>query len=155
MHATDLHRHARTRADELPGSGLEHPFGPEWDVYKVRGKVFMLLAELGGQPIVNLKADPQDALALCETFPEITPGYHMNKKHWVTIRPGSAVDETLLVDLVTDSYLRVVEKLPRAQRPVDPALFGRDCMARLRIDAAWNISSCPKACGCGSAPTTT
>ena len=54
MDDTDLHRRARERADELPGSGLEHPFGPEWDVYKVRGKVFMLLAMLGGEPIVNL-----------------------------------------------------------------------------------------------------
>ena len=29
-------------------------------------------------------------------------------------------------DLVTDSYLLVVENLPRAKRPVDPATFGRD-----------------------------
>jgi predicted DNA-binding protein (MmcQ/YjbR family) len=28
-------------------------------------------------------------------------------------------------DLVTESYLLVVENLPRAERPVDPATFGR------------------------------
>jgi predicted DNA-binding protein (MmcQ/YjbR family) len=32
----------------------------------------------------------------------------------------------LIDNLVTDSYLLVVENLPRATRPVDPASFGRD-----------------------------
>lgn len=121
----DIHRHARERADELPGSALDHPFGPEWDVYKVRGKVFMLLAELAGVPIVNLKADPYDAQLLRENYAGITAGYHMNKKHWITVHAGSEADLQLLRDLVTDSYLLVVEKLPRAHRPVDPATFGR------------------------------
>ena len=35
---------AAARADELPGSERENPFGPEWDVYKVRGRVFLLAA---------------------------------------------------------------------------------------------------------------
>lgn len=126
MQGEALHECARARADELPGAGLEHPFGPEWDVYKVRGRVFMLLTVLRGEPVVNLKVDPEDAKALREAYPDITPGYHMNKRHWITVRPGGAVDEALIHDLVTDSYLLVVEKLPRAVRPVDPALFARD-----------------------------
>lgn len=126
MQGEALHECARARADELPGAGLEHPFGPEWDVYKVRGRVFMLLTVLRGEPVVNLKVDPEDAKALREAYPEITPGYHMNKRHWITVRPGGAVDEALIHDLVTDSYLLVVEKLPRAVRPVDPVLFARD-----------------------------
>lgn len=126
MHGEELQEHARARADELPGAGLEHPFGPEWDVYKVRGRVFMLLTVLAGEPIVNLKADPEDAKALRGAYPDITPGYHMNKKHWITVRPGGQVDEALVRDLVTDSYLLVVEKLARAIRPVDPAIFAGD-----------------------------
>ena len=39
--------------------------------------------------------------------------------------PG-ADPKQLVDDLVTDSYLLVVENLPRAKRPVDPATFGRD-----------------------------
>ena len=126
MQGEALHECARARADELPGAGLEHPFGPEWDVFKVRGRVFMLLTVLRGEPIVNLKAAPEDSRALREAFPDITPGYHMNKRHWITVRPGGAVDERLVEDLVTDSYLLVVEKLPRATRPVDPAIFAQD-----------------------------
>lgn len=36
MQADPLLQVARDRADELPGAGLEYPFGPEWDVFKVR-----------------------------------------------------------------------------------------------------------------------
>ncbi|HEV8557615.1 MAG TPA: MmcQ/YjbR family DNA-binding protein, partial [Actinophytocola sp.] len=39
-------------AEELPGAQLEHPFGPDWEVFKVRGKVFMLMTEVPGRPVV-------------------------------------------------------------------------------------------------------
>ncbi|MDN5631735.1 MmcQ/YjbR family DNA-binding protein [Glutamicibacter protophormiae] len=115
---------ARERADVLPGTGLEHPFGPEWDVFKVCGKVFMLLTELGEEPLVTLKARPEDARALREQYAAITPGYHMNKKHWITLRPSAELDRELVEELVTESYLLVLEGLPRYRRPVDPATFG-------------------------------
>ena len=40
---------------------MTHPFGPDWDVYKVRNKVFMLFTHVTGEPIVILKADPADS----------------------------------------------------------------------------------------------
>ncbi|WP_243224628.1 MmcQ/YjbR family DNA-binding protein [Microbacterium sp. CIAB417] len=119
-----LLRIATARADELPGAGLEHPFGPEWDVFKVRGKVFMLQTHYAGRAMVTLKSHPEDAAALCETFADITPGYHMNKKHWISVSPGPSLEPGLVTELVTESYRLVVEKLPRAQRPVDPHVFG-------------------------------
>lgn len=48
----------------------------------------------------------------------------MNKKHWITVRPGETVDRALLRELVTDSYRLVVGGLPCAARPVDPESFG-------------------------------
>ena len=78
---------AAARADELPGSVRENPFGPEWDVYKVRGRVF-LLAPLDGTGRVTLKSHPEDAIALRESFADIVPGYHLNKKHWITLVAG-------------------------------------------------------------------
>lgn len=120
-----LQEQARERASELPGAGLEHPFGPEWDVFKVRDKVFMLLTEITGEPIVIVKAAPEDGKALREQHEDITPGYHMNKQHWITLHPGGELRKQLVDDLVTESYLLVVEGLPHAKRPVDPATFGR------------------------------
>jgi predicted DNA-binding protein (MmcQ/YjbR family) len=117
---------ATARTGELPGAGLEHPFGPEWDVYKVRGKVFMLQTEHSGRAMVTLKSRPEEAVALCETFADVNPGYHMNKKHWISLTPGDSLEPGLVEELVTESYRLVVEKLPRRQRPVDPDTFGVD-----------------------------
>lgn len=124
MDGDTLQQHARNRVEELPGAELGHPFGPDWEVFKVRGKVFMLMTETTGEPIVIVKADPSDVRALREQYDDITPGYHMNKKHWITLRAGGNLQKQFVDDLVTESYLLVVENLPRAKRPVDPEIFG-------------------------------
>ncbi|NUP42853.1 MAG: MmcQ/YjbR family DNA-binding protein [Streptomyces sp.] len=124
MNGPTLHKTAADCAEELPGAQLEHPFGPDWEVYKVRGKVFMLMTEVPGRPVVILKADPDEADALREQYSHITPGYHMNKKHWITLEGGEDVDKELVRELVTDSYRLVVAHLPKAARPVDPLTYG-------------------------------
>jgi predicted DNA-binding protein (MmcQ/YjbR family) len=124
VNGAKLQKTATDCAAELPGSGLEHPFGPDWDVFKVCGKVFMLMTEVPGRPIVILKSDPVEAKALCEENPAITPGYHMNKKHWITLEGGDAIDKKLVKELVTESYLLVVGRLPKSQQPVDPHTYG-------------------------------
>jgi len=124
MHGKKLQERAAERTQELPGAELTHPFGEDWDVYKVRDKVFMLHTDVSGEPVVILKASPADGLSLREAFEDITPGYHMNKKHWITVHPHGGLDASFLDDLVTESYRLVVENLPGSQRPVDPATFG-------------------------------
>ncbi|WP_109031250.1 MmcQ/YjbR family DNA-binding protein [Streptomyces rubrogriseus] len=115
-----LYKSAADSAHELPGAELGHPFGDDWEVLKVRGKVFMLMTEVPGRPVVILKSDPGEALALQEHHVHITPGYHMNKKHWITLEDGDGVDESLVRELVTESYRLVVAHLPKAAQPVDP-----------------------------------
>ena len=124
MNDDTLQQCARLRVQKLPGAELEFPFGPDWEVFKVRGKVFMLMTEITGEPIVIVKADPEDSKTLREQHKDITPGYHMNKQHWITLHPGGELQVDLVDDLVTESYLLVVENLPRAKRPVDPEIFG-------------------------------
>lgn len=124
MNGSTLQKTAADCAAELPGAQLEHPFGPDWDVFKVRGKVFMLMTEVPGRPVVILKADPGEALALRERNSHITPGYHMNKKHWITLEGGVGIGEKLVEELVTDSYLLVVSHLSKAEQPVDPHTYG-------------------------------
>jgi predicted DNA-binding protein (MmcQ/YjbR family) len=117
--------------DELPGR-LGHPeldlhSDPRSDptMFKVRGKVFMLMTEVPGRPVVILKADPAEAQALREQYETITPGYHMNKKHWITVAGGDEIGERLVGELVTESYRLVVGGLPTSQQPVDPHPYGR------------------------------
>ncbi|MEW2395818.1 MmcQ/YjbR family DNA-binding protein [Streptomyces sp. NPDC046862] len=124
MNGLALHKTAADCAEGLPGAQLGHPFGPDWEVFKVRGKVFMLMTEVPGRPVVILKADPGEALALRDQYSHITPGYHMNKKHWITLEGGEGVDKKLVEELVTDSYRLVVARLPRAEQPVDPHTYG-------------------------------
>ncbi|MGO1978989.1 MmcQ/YjbR family DNA-binding protein [Brachybacterium tyrofermentans] len=124
MDGEALQEIAHRRAEELPAAEATRPFGPEYDVFKVVGKMFLLFTEVRGEQIVVLKADPRDSEALRQAHRDITPGYHMNKRHWITLEPGGGLDAELVRELVTESYLLVVEKLPRAKRPVDPGTFG-------------------------------
>ncbi|KIP53391.1 MmcQ/YjbR family DNA-binding protein [Leucobacter komagatae] len=125
MSTRTLREWAAERAEELPGAGAEQPFGPDHTVYKVRGKMFLLFSNAPGGPYVTLKARPADANTLREAFDDVSPGYHMNKRHWISLTTGGTLEEALVRDLVTESYLLVVETLPRAQRPVDPSTFGQ------------------------------
>lgn len=115
--------HAQSAALELPGAQLTHPFGPAWDVWKIQGKVFALLTEEAGKPMAIVKSDPLIGESLRLEFPLITPGYHMNKKHWITLVDG--LPPEVIRELVTESYRLVVAKLPRRLRPIDPETFGR------------------------------
>lgn len=126
MDCRELCSSAREQAEQLPATDLTFPFGPEVEVYKVRGKIFALIVA-DPQPddhIVTLKADPADGLLLRENYPEIRPGYHMNKRHWITLAAGE-LPASLVQDLVVESYLAVVAKLPLKRRPVDPERFLR------------------------------
>lgn len=125
MNGSELQEVAAFRTNELPGTELTHPFGEAWDVWKVRGKVFMLHTDLSGDPIITLKSSPPDARALRESHPSITAGYHMNKRHWITLRAGQEIDRQFVEDLVTESYLLVIEGLPKRLHPVNPETFGR------------------------------
>jgi predicted DNA-binding protein (MmcQ/YjbR family) len=94
------------------------PFGEETSVFKTsgNGKVFALSA-LDGNPLeVSLKLDPEDSVALRAEFPQITPGYHLNKKHWITIDLSGGVPDDLVEDLLRGSHDLVRPKRPRATR---------------------------------------
>jgi predicted DNA-binding protein (MmcQ/YjbR family) len=125
MDGQELQKIAGDNAVKLPGIDLTHRSGPYWDLYKVRGKVFMLMTDLPGHPVVILKADPDEATSLREQYADITPGYHMNKRHWITVEGGGAIDEKLVKELVIDSYRLVVGALPKSKQPVDPLTYDR------------------------------
>ena len=125
VNGDDLLERTAARALELPASTLEHPFGPEIDVFKVRGRMFMFHAEVADELLVVVKSLPSDSRALREAHADITPGWHMNKRHWITLHPGGTLTPEMVDELVTESYLLVVSGLPRRLRPVEPEAFGR------------------------------
>lgn len=131
IRADQIHGMARECALELPGTEV-YPFTEGWEAGRVAGKWFVLFTELEGTPIINVKADPADVRLLTSTYEGMTPGYHMNKKHWVTLWPERDVSPSLLRALLEDSYLTVVASLPRARRPVDPRQFAQTLGRTLR-----------------------
>jgi len=85
-------------------------------VFKVGGRVFAICA-LGGQPgSVSLKCDPTLAEALRQRYPSVTPGYHLNKRHWNTVQLDGSVPGDELTELVDHSWELVVARLPRRDR---------------------------------------
>lgn len=99
----------------FPGAAASYPFGPDALVYKVRGKMFALV-EQGEPSSVTLKCVPEDGELLVSQFAAVKPGYHMNKRHWLTIALDGDVSEAMLVGLMGDSYRLVVRGLPKAVR---------------------------------------
>jgi predicted DNA-binding protein (MmcQ/YjbR family) len=101
---------------QQPGASEDFPFGPEHSVFKVAGKMFAL-STLDRAPLeVSVKCDPDLAVALRDSHPEIRPGYHLNKRHWNTIALDGALPDQLVRDLIEDSYDLVVSGLPKRAR---------------------------------------
>ena len=91
----------------------DYPFYPDVLVPKVRGKMFATLSENDGIAEMNLKCDPDEALALRDIFSAVNPGYHMNKKHWNTVVLDGSIPDNEIRRMIDNSYLLVVGNLPK------------------------------------------
>ena len=100
----------------LSGTAETFPFNAETSVFKVGGKIFAITA-LDAAPLsVSLKCEPDLAVRLRDTHPEITPGWHLNKRHWNTVFLDGSLPDGLVDEMIEDSYDLIVAKLPRAQQ---------------------------------------
>ncbi len=79
------------------------PFGDDTLVFKKNGKIFAL-ANLDGDLSLNLKCDPSFAIELRERYSSVTPGYHMNKKHWNTVIIDGSVPDNEIFSWIDHSY---------------------------------------------------
>jgi predicted DNA-binding protein (MmcQ/YjbR family) len=95
------------------GAEETYPFSPGVSVFKVRGKIFAI-ARLDAEPVdISLKCEPELAQQLRVDWEAITPGYHLDKRHWNTVVMDGSVPEQLVRDMVEDSYDLVVSALPK------------------------------------------
>ncbi len=91
------------------------PFDEETPVYKVGGKMFLLM-NLQPPFSINIKCDPEKAIELRERHDDITPGWHMSKVHWNTVMVEGSLPPSLIKDMIDDSYNLVVQGLPKKIR---------------------------------------
>ena len=99
----------------LPATEETTPFDETTLVYKVAGKMF-LLTDMTDSRWINVKCDPDRAVELRETYEEVSPGCHMNKRHWNTVRTDGDLPAGLIREWIRDSYLLVIGGMPRQPR---------------------------------------
>ncbi len=97
------------------GATESFPFDETTLVFKVAGKMF-LLTDLEGNFSINIKNTPEKVIALREMYPCIHPGYHMNKKYWITVNIEGSINDTLLYRWIDESYGIIVDSLPKKQK---------------------------------------
>lgn len=88
----------------------EFPFDEDTLVFKVGSKMFCLV-NLILPTSINIKCDHEKIPDLIEEYDEILPGYHMNKKYWITIKLEGKLTNKFIFDLIDKSYKLVYEKL--------------------------------------------
>ncbi len=95
------------------GASIDFPFDDVTMVIKVGDKMFILIA-IENDPIrINLKCDPFNAEGLRERYNAVTPGYHMNKKHWNTVSMDNTIPDDIIKEMIDDSYDLVFSKLSK------------------------------------------
>ena len=101
------------------------PFGEDALVFKVNGKMFLLLM-IDERPLsVNLKCDPELAIELRERYESVRPGYHMNKKHWNTVVLDGSLRTDEVCAMIDHSHELVARSLPSGKRDRSPGRAGR------------------------------
>lgn len=99
----------------FPNTWLDYPFGEGTSVYKFghketgEGKLFALIADNSKPLQVSLKTDPKLSELLREKYESVLPGYHLNKKHWITILCTGQLSDDEIKDLARLSYNLVAE----------------------------------------------
>jgi len=93
----------------------EFPFDESTLVFKVMGKMFALTG-IEDFSSINLKVDPEIGAELREQYPSVKPGYHMNKKHWITVLIDGSIPDKLILQWTDNSYQLVVSALTKSQK---------------------------------------
>ncbi len=94
------------------------PFGETTLVLKVVGKMFAIVSLDREILSASLKCDPERAEELREQHSEITPGFHLNKKHWNTVDCEGSLGNKFLFELIDHSYDMVVKGLTKKEREI-------------------------------------
>ena len=106
----------------LSKPGAEKDFKAEWgwQRYTVRGKMFAAVCApgpehkvYGGHELVNLKCGALLAEGFRGQYPEVLPGFYMDKQTWVAALLDGNLPDEVLMSLCDLSYRLVVEKLPK------------------------------------------
>ena len=104
----------------LPGCTKDYKLEWCWWRYQVGGKLFAATCQPGPQyrgydcrELLSLKCEPLLAEALRQEYPDILPGFYMDKRTWNSIFLDGAVPDEALRGLCRRSYELVFGKLTK------------------------------------------
>ena len=99
----------------LPHATEDFPFDETTLAFRIGGRIFAMI-DLERTEWFVLKCNPDMAIELREKYAEISPAWHMNKRHWNQINLFGYLSQQLICSLIRHSYSLVVQKLPKALR---------------------------------------
>lgn len=84
-------------------------------VFYVLGKWFCFV-NIDVFDFCNIKCQPEQTKELQDRYEGIKPGYHMNKKHWISVYFNEDVPDKTIKELVKQSYNIVVASLSKKEK---------------------------------------
>ena len=102
----------------FPFAWEDQPFDdPDWTAVRHREnrKIFALIFHREGRVWINLKAEPMWGDFWRQAYPSVLPGYHMNKRHWVSVILDGSLAKELIAGLAQESFLLTARR-PAKQR---------------------------------------
>ena len=119
----------------LPETEETLPFDDYTLVYKVSGRMFAMIS-ISAPDHFAVKCHPDRAVLLRDRYAEITPGWHLNKRHWNDVSIVGELTDSFLKAEIRHSYFAVVRKnvTPRERREMVLAMAAEACVVD---DAEW------------------
>ncbi len=104
----------------LGKQGVRKDFKEEWNWirYMVGEKLFcaICLDDSNKPYYITLKLTPARGDALRQMYPDILPGYYMNKVHWNSVKADGEVPETVLKEMLNEAYSLVFASLTKKKQ---------------------------------------
>ena len=119
----------------LPEAEETLPFDDETLVYKVAGRMFAMIS-ISRPDHFAVKCHPDRAVLLRDRYAEITPGWHLNKRHWNDVSIVGELSDSFLKAEIRHSYFAVVRNnvTPRSRRDI---ILTMATLANIVDDAEW------------------
>lgn len=99
--------------------GVTEEYKPEWDAvrYMIGTKMFAMAgSNKQKEPILTIKLEPAFIQLVKSQYPQIAPGYYMNKDHWCSVPRTGDVPDELVKQMLDQGYQLVFGSFSKKAR---------------------------------------
>ena len=104
----------------LQKKAVRKDFKEEWGWYRyqIGDKMFaaVCLDEAGKPYYITLKLAPANGDFYRQQYPDVLPGYYMNKVHWNSVRADGEVPDAVLKDMLDEAYDLVLHSFSKKKQ---------------------------------------